>query len=242
MEFPGPVRAVDHVSFDVPYAQFVSLVGPSGCGKSTILRLVAGLADPSAGEVKVAGMAPRQARRCGTRTSFVFQDPTLLPWRTAAENAGLPLEIAGTPRPASGPEVRGALQMVGLSEFAARRPAELSGGMRMRVSLARALVTEPHLLLLDEPFAALDDMTRGGLNDDLLRLWGQQRWTCLFVTHNIAEAVYLSQRVLVLGPRPGRLVADVAVPFEQRGTELRGSAEFARLTAEVGQILRRACG
>lgn len=242
LTYPGPVEALAEVSFDVPAGQFVSIVGPSGCGKSTLLRLVAGLARPTAGKVEVAGLSAQAARRQATRLSFVFQDATLLPWRSVAGNVRLPLELLGVDRRQRAARVAQRLTMVGLEQFARRRPAQLSGGMRMRTSLARALVTDPELLLLDEPFAALDDITRQALNDDLLRLWQLRCWTAIFVTHNIAEAVFLSQRILILSPRPGRLVADVAVPLAHpRRPELRGTAEFAALAADVAARLRRAC-
>ena len=229
------------VDLEVPQGQFVSIVGPSGCGKSTLLRLMAGLVEPTAGTVGIAGQPPAVARRQGMRLSLVFQDATLLPWRSVRGNVRLPLELNA---PANGPaeaRIGAALQMVGLADFGERFPAELSGGMRMRVSLARALVTEPELLLLDEPFGALDDITRHKLNDQLLALWNERRWTTVFVTHNIAEAVYLSERIIVMSARPGRIVADVAVPLAMPRTGgLRSEADFARLVGEVAGCLREA--
>jgi NitT/TauT family transport system ATP-binding protein len=240
LTYQGTLRALADVEFDISAGEFVSIVGPSGCGKSTLLRLVAGLIRPSRGQLTVGGVDPPVARRRSGRLSFVFQDPTLLPWRSVEHNVRLPLELSRAPRPARAVAAAAALQMVGLSEFAPRFPSELSGGMRMRVSVARALATEPELLLLDEPFGALDDITRQTLNEELLELWIRRRWTGIFVTHNIAEAVFLSQRVLVMSARPGRIVADVPVPFElPRRGELRSRAEFARLTGEVADILRR---
>jgi NitT/TauT family transport system ATP-binding protein len=173
--------------------------------------------------------------------SFVFQDPTLLPWRDVYHNIALPLELAGEDREGRDARIGQAIELVGLADFARSYPAELSGGMRMRVSLARALVTDPALLLLDEPFAALDDITRQTLNEELLSLWETRHWTGIFVTHNIAEAIFLSQRVLVLSRRPGRVLADVAVPFAfPRASGLRADADFARLTGEVAALLREA--
>jgi len=240
MSFAGAVQALDDVSFSFRQGEFVSLAGPSGCGKSTLLRLIAGLASPTAGAVRVAGLPPKLARRQKTQMSFVFQDATLLPWRSTADNVRLPLELAGVATPEQDRRIRDGLAMVGLGEFAARRPRELSGGMRMRVSLARALVTRPELLLLDEPFGALDDITRQTLNEELLGLWQEHRWTAVFVTHNISEAAFLSTRILVMSPRPGRIMADLAVPFAvPRRSELRAEAEFARFVGEVGRLLRK---
>ena len=238
--FSGPVRALDSLTLSVSRGEFVAVVGPSGCGKSTFLRLVAGLIAPTSGTILVADEPPDEARRSAVRMSFVFQEATLLPWRSVADNVRLPLEIARTPRERGRELVRHGLNRVGLAEFADRYPRQLSGGMRMRASLARALVTEPQLLLMDEPFAALDDMTRQRLNEELLALWAEQGWTVIFVTHNIAEAVFLSQRVLVMSARPGRIVADVPVPFgRQRNSDLRTSVEFAQLAGEVSGQLRR---
>ena len=239
--YVGSVAALAGIDVAIPRGQFVSIVGPSGCGKSTLLRLIAGLLAPSAGEVSVASLPPAVARRQAARISFVFQDATLLPWRSVAENIGLPLELQGTANARRTEIVDRGLELVGLGDFRHRYPAELSGGMRMRAALARALATDPELLLLDEPFGALDDISRGVLNEELLRLWCARRWTGVFVTHNIAEAVFLSQRVLVMTPRPGRILADIAVPFAlPRAAELRAEPDFARLTGEVAAELRRA--
>jgi NitT/TauT family transport system ATP-binding protein len=240
VRFPGGIQAIERVDFSVRAGEFVSIVGPSGCGKSTLLRLVAGLARPSEGRLLLSGEPPALAREA-LGLSFVFQDATLLPWRTAEGNVALPLELAGASRNDRRQRAHAGLAMVGLADFARRRPGELSGGMRMRVSLARALVTRPRLLLLDEPFGALDDMTRQALNEELLALWEAHHWTALFVTHNISEAAFLSTRILVMGPRPARLVADVAVPFAgPRRPELRGQPEFARFVAGISQQLRGA--
>jgi NitT/TauT family transport system ATP-binding protein len=239
--YGGGIRALEEIGFEIASGQFLSIVGPSGCGKSTLLRLVAGLIAPTVGEVLVAGCRPEVARRKAARLSFVFQDPTLLPWRSVRDNVHLPLELESATRAAHEALVSSALELVGLADFADRFPNELSGGMRMRVSLARALVIEPELLLLDEPFGALDDITRQALNEELLDLWTRRRWTGIFVTHNISEAVFLSERILVMSPRPGRIVADFRVPFAHpRLRELRSTAEFARVTGEIGDCLRRA--
>jgi NitT/TauT family transport system ATP-binding protein len=241
--FAGPVIALEGVSFSLAQGEFVAIVGPSGCGKSTVLRLIAGLLSASRGRITVAGTSPQLARRERTRMSLVFQDATLLPWRNVESNIRLPLELQKKPRHEHAVLVGQGLAMIGLADFAKRYPNQLSGGMRMRVSLARALVTAPDMLLLDEPFAALDDITRQELNDELHQLWDRHRWTGVFVTHNIAEAVFLSQRILVMSARPGRVVAEIAVPFASpRSPELRTTPEFAQLTAQVSACLRRASG
>ncbi|MCE2447904.1 MAG: ABC transporter ATP-binding protein [Candidatus Latescibacteria bacterium] len=197
--FPSGVQALRDLDLEISRGQFVSIVGPSGCGKSTFLRLVAGLDQPTSGELRVEGHDP-------LGLAFVFQDATLLPWRSVAHNITLPLELR---REAADERVAQTLELVGLTDFAAAYPAQLSGGMRMRVSIARALVTRPQILLLDEPFGALDEITRQRLNEELLRLWQEDRWTGLFVTHNVSEAVFLSQRVLVMSARPGHLLAAI---------------------------------
>jgi NitT/TauT family transport system ATP-binding protein len=241
VRFPNGQFGLQAVGCHVRRREFVSILGPSGCGKSTLLRLVAGLIEPTEGTLTVAGADPVAARTAGTRVAFVFQDPTLLPWRTVADNIRLPLELQHSHHDVPA-RIRSSLQLIGLSEADARkRPRMLSGGMRMRVSLARALITEPDLLLLDEPFAALDDVLRQQLNEELVRIWQQTGWTGLFVTHNVSEAVFLSQRVLVMSSRPGRIAAEIPVPFPYpRTPALRGEPEFARLTVELTRFLREA--
>jgi NitT/TauT family transport system ATP-binding protein len=241
MTYERTIRALAGVELTVRTGELVSIVGPSGCGKSTLLRAIAGLLVPTAGTVSVAGSLPAGARPQRVPLSFVFQDPTLLAWRTVRSNVRLPLELMAAPRTLREGRINAVLDLVGLADFADRYPDELSGGMRMRASLARALVTEPELLLLDEPFGALDDITRHALGEELLRLRAARGWTGVFITHNIAEAVYLSDRVLVMSPRPGRIVAEVSVPLAaSRTAELRATAEFARLVGEVTAELRRA--
>lgn len=199
--YPNGTRALMPVSLRIQPGEFVSLLGPSGCGKSTLLKMVAGLLQPTAGRIQLSGQA----------LSFVFQEATLMPWADVHTNVRLPLDLAGVPRPQADGRVDEALQLVGLSGFARQRPRELSGGMQMRVSIARGLVTRPRLLLMDEPFGALDEITRNKLDADLLALWRQQGLTVVFVTHSITEAVFLSSRVIVMGARPGRVAEDYAL-------------------------------
>ena len=231
------------VSFDVAPGEFVTLLGPSGCGKSTLLRLIGGLLEPTTGTVALAGRRPVEARSSHQRIGIVFQDPVLLPWRSVRRNILLPSELTEPENPAP---VDDLLQLVGLDpNDASKRPSQLSGGMRMRVSLARALVNRPNLFLLDEPFAALDDVLRQQLNEELLRIREQQNCTTVFVTHNVSEAVFLSQRILILSAGPATIASEVRVPFEYpRRAELKGTAEFAELVAEASEQLRgaAACG
>lgn len=226
--------AIDSVSFDVAHGEFLGIVGPSGCGKSTALRIIAGLDRPTAGSVRWAGGA-------APSIGFVFQEPALLPWATAADNIYLPLRLRGVGRREAAEAIHQALASVGLSSSANALPRELSGGMRMRVSIARALVTRPTLLLMDEPFAALDEMSRGRLNDDLLALAEAQSLSVVFVTHSVYEAVYLCDRVLVMTPSPARI--DSALRIEEprpRGESFRSSARYGQACAEVSQALRTA--
>jgi len=200
----GGTEALRDVSFTVGAGEFVSLLGPSGCGKSTALRLVAGLLEPDKGLIEYPGGKPE--------IGFVFQEPTLMPWADALTNARLPLDLKGQSRGEADRRAAAALARVGLKGFEHAYARELSGGMKMRVSIARALASQPKLLLLDEPFAALDEITRNALGDDLLRLWREDGLTVLFVTHSVGESSYLSQRVLVMTPRPGRVAGDIALP------------------------------
>jgi NitT/TauT family transport system ATP-binding protein len=237
--FANGVVALDRLDLDVRPGEFVSLVGPSGCGKSTALRIIAGLSAPSRGNVE--WLDPESAEAKGPdRIGFVFQEPTLMPWATVAANVRLPLKLAGQATTAQ-PQVEAALARVGLSDFAASYPRELSGGMKMRASIARALVTEPKLLLMDEPFAALDEITRFRLNNDLLALWRSLGKTVVFVTHSVFESVYLSQRIVVMTPRPGRVFTTLAIdaPYP-RDERFRTSAEYAGYCRQASEALSSA--
>jgi NitT/TauT family transport system ATP-binding protein len=227
--------ALDGFDLAVRDGEVLSLVGPSGCGKSTVLRLLAGLDRPSAGRIAWADGRPE--------IGFVFQDATLMPWATAADNVFLPLRLRGVSRRDATPRIAEALERVGLQCFAGHRPAELSGGMRMRVSIARALVVRPRLLLMDEPFAALDEITRLRLNDDLAALTAALGTTLIFVTHSVGESVFLSDRVVVISPRPGRVAAEVTVPGRLARTRgFRASPAYAALCGQAGQALQSAMG
>jgi NitT/TauT family transport system ATP-binding protein len=233
--FASGVDALAGVDLSVASGEFVALLGASGCGKSTLLRLVAGLAEPSAGHVRWSG------ERGAGRIGFVFQEPTLMPWASVFDNVYLPLRLTGQPRDAAAPRVAESLAQVGLADFIDAYPRELSGGMRMRVSIARALVTQPDILLLDEPFAALDELTRFKLNEDLLAVWRTRRLTVLFVTHSVFESVFLAQRVVVMTARPGRIAADIPIGLpEKRESTLRTTAEFAEICRAVSERLERA--
>jgi NitT/TauT family transport system ATP-binding protein len=234
--YDSGVMALGPFDLDVNKGEFVSLLGPSGCGKSTALRLIAGLSAPTSGSVGISKPAGRA--RPGHSVGFVFQEPTLMPWTSVRENVRLPLKLAHAPAAEANARIDAALTQVGLTEFAEAYPRELSGGMKMRVSLARALVTDPDILLMDEPFAALDEITRFRLNNDLLALWRNLRKTVIFVTHSVFESVYLSQRVIVMTPRPGRLSAEFGIDtVEPRGEDFRTSAEYAGYCRKVSGAL-----
>jgi len=232
--FDRGVEALAGIDLAVSSGAFLSVLGPSGCGKSTLLRLIAGLTPPSRGEVRLGDDLWR-------RIGFVFQEPTLMPWATVWDNVYLPLRLAGHSRAAVAGRIAATLASLGLGEFEQAYPHQLSGGMRMRVSIARALVTEPRLLLLDEPFAALDEFTRFKLNEDLLRLWQQQRWTVIFVTHSVFEAVFLSNRIVLMTPRPGRILADLAIDLPYpRDSALRTAPDYADQCRRLSQRLNEA--
>jgi len=226
------------VDLTIPKGKFVSLIGPSGCGKSTVLKLIAGLTSPTHGAIKIDGMMPKNARET---VSYIFQDATLLPWRPVEQNVGLGLELEGVSKARRHERTAALLKLVGLDHVAKVYPRELSGGMKMRVSIARALATSPKLLLMDEPFAALDEMSRDRLNEELLRLQSEQKWTGVFVTHSVEEAVFLSSQIVILAPNPGRIheVVEIDLPFP-RTAPLRETPKFGALVAQVSHTLRGA--
>jgi NitT/TauT family transport system ATP-binding protein len=229
--YPNGIRALDPIDLAVSEGEFATLLGPSGCGKSTLLRLIAGLTRPDGGAVRL------QASGAG----FVFQSPTLMPWATVDSNVRLPLELAGVDRAEATDKVRHALDLVGLLDFTRSYPRELSGGMQMRASLARALVGQPRLLLMDEPFGALDEITRHRLDRDLSELCAREDLTVLFITHSIYESVFLSSRVLVMSARPGRIVGEVAIDEPQpRRETFRNTDRFAHYCAQLSAMLAQA--
>jgi NitT/TauT family transport system ATP-binding protein len=227
---------LNSISLAVAREEFISIIGPSGCGKSTILKLIAGLTPPTGGTIRVEGMAPQNAREI---ISFVFQDATLLPWRTVKENVALGLELEKVPREQREKVIGALLELVGLKHVGKSYPRELSGGMKMRVSIARALATNPRVMLLDEPFAALDEMSRDRLNEEILRLRAEQNWTAVFVTHSVSEAVFLADRIVVLAPNPGRIYAEFSVELPApRTSAIRSSVEFEAIVSRVAHTLR----
>jgi NitT/TauT family transport system ATP-binding protein len=239
--YASGTEALSSISLDVADRDFLTLLGPSGCGKSTLLRIVAGLAEPTSGSVRWWGAGRERIGEPGRHIAFVFQEPTLMPWARVATNVRLPLDLASRPRSQSEGAVREALALVGLTRFAHSFPRELSGGMQMRVSIARALVTAPDLLLMDEPFGALDEITRARLDSDLLELWQRRRLTVVFVTHSVYEAVFLSTRVVVLSARPGRIVGELAVDEAfPRDDTFRTSVRFAEHCRALSSLLAHA--
>lgn len=240
--YPNGTEALRDVSLEVPgRSQFISLLGPSGCGKSTLLRMIAGLDPYSSGEIEWPTSSYSAEGRPLAEIGYVFQEPTLMPWANVFDNVFLPLRLKGKSRASVREQVMAALEMVGLHKFARSYPRELSGGMKMRVSIARALVTRPRVLLMDEPFAALDEITRLKLNNDLLSLWERQGLTVIFVTHSVYESVYLSDRIVVMAARPGRVIADLAIDVPYPRTEAyRTSPTYNRHCSEVSGWLKEA--
>ena len=234
----APVVALSKVNMQIKSGEFVSLIGPSGCGKTTLMRVMADLVQPTGGEIRVNGLSPREAR-LARAYGYVFQAPALYAWRTVRRNLMLPLEIMGVSRAEREARARQYLAMVGLEEFADKFPWQLSGGMQQRVSIGRALSFEPRLLLMDEPFGALDEITRDHLNEQLLRLWEQTQKTVVFVTHSIPEAVFLSTRIVVMSPRPGRIIDIIDCNFPRdRTLEIRETPEFLKIAQRVRVGLR----
>lgn len=235
--FGNGTLALAPVDLAIAPGEFVTLIGPSGCGKSTLLKLIANLITPTAGRISWRDGAFGRSDT-DHKLAFVFQDPTLMPWARVAQNVRLPLDLAGVPKAASEPIVADALSRVGLTDFARAFPRELSGGMRMRVSLARALVTKPDMLLMDEPFGALDEFTRNKLDADLVSLWSERKLTTVFVTHSIYEAVFLSTRIVVMAARPGRIFREMCLDStEPRDAGFRSSAPFIEACRELTQWL-----
>jgi NitT/TauT family transport system ATP-binding protein len=229
----GPVVTLDGVSFSVAPQEFVSVLGPSGCGKTTVLKIIAGLVPATDGVIRVDGVRVTGAQR---KIGIVFQVPALMRWRTAIDNVMLPAEILRLDAAESRRRAGDLMRLVGLADFTAKYPNELSGGMQQRVAIARALVHDPSILLLDEPFSALDMMTRNQLNIELLRIWSERRKTSLLITHSIPEAVFLSDRVVVLGPRPANVLEIVPVPLPRpRSPEMRVSGEFIKIVDHIGR-------
>ncbi|WP_112664606.1 ABC transporter ATP-binding protein [Microvirga flavescens] len=236
--FANGLTALSAFDLDILPCEFISLLGPSGCGKSTILRLIAGLSEPTSGSLAWSDATPADHR---SEIGYVFQDPTLMPWASVADNVWFPLRLRGVSKREAASRIDDILSMVGLDGFARAYPRELSGGMRMRVSIARALSLRPKLLLMDEPFAALDEITRFKLNDDLLRLKRELDCTIVFVTHSVYESVYLSDRIAVMTPRPGHVAATMTVDApRERDARFRASATYAKLCGQVSDILARA--
>lgn len=234
-----PLRALEDVNFAIEPGQFVSIIGPSGCGKSTLLRIVSGILPVTSGDVCIDGGTPAAARE-QRHFGFVFQDAVLLPWRSVRQNVELLGEIVNLPREERNDRARELVELVGLAGFEELRPSELSGGMRQRVAIARALALRPRILLMDEPFAALDEFQRETLNMELLRIWGERSCTVLFVTHNIEEAIFLSDRVLVMTPPPGRIAANIPVELPRpRDLQLRADPQFLALRRTLRDLLIR---
>jgi NitT/TauT family transport system ATP-binding protein len=237
-ELPGgPLEALSQVSFSVEADEFVTIIGPSGCGKSTLLRILADIYKPTSGEVTIGGQSPREARR-RRELGVVFQDPTLFPWRDVLGNVLLPLKLAGRLNSETRSEARALLELVGLSGFEKARPNQLSGGMKQRAAIARSLVLGPKLLLLDEPFGALDEITRQRMNLELLRIWGETGTTAVLITHSLQEAVFLSDRILVMSARPGRIIEEIAVDLPRpRTPEMMREQRFFDMLTAVGKVL-----
>jgi len=239
--YPNGTQALLPVDLSIAEGEFITLLGPSGCGKSTLLKMVAGMLEPSNGRLLLWRKPVAQLAQTGRKMAFVFQSPTLMPWASVQTNVRLPLDLAGVPRAEGDARVAEALELVGLAKFAGALPRALSGGMQMRVSIARGLVTQPDLLLMDEPFGALDEITRHKLDADLLELWRKKKLTVIFVTHSIHEAVFLSSRVIMMAARPGRVVEQFSIdePYP-RSADFMVSPQFSRYAKQLQDSLMRA--
>jgi NitT/TauT family transport system ATP-binding protein len=234
----GPVHALKDITLDIAEGEFVSLIGPSGCGKTTLLRVIADLEKPSGGTVSINGMTPEQAR-LARAYGYVFQQAALLPWRTIEENVALPLEVMGLDKATRTGRIKSNLELVNLAGFEKKFPWQLSGGMQQRASIARALAVEPAMLLMDEPFGALDEIVRDHLNEQLLKLWAKTRKTVVFVTHSIPEAVFLSTRIVVMSPRPGRIHEIIDCDLgPDRPLDIRETPEFLKIAHQVREGLK----
>ncbi len=231
------VQALQDVELEAPLGSFTALIGPSGCGKSTLLRLLSGLDDPDSGDLRIGGHTPDQVRLEG-RIGIVFQDPALLPWRTVVSNVSLPLQVKGDSVAEAQGLIHSLIELVGLKGFEKAHPGQLSGGMRQRVAIARALVTQPSVLLLDEPFGALDEILRRTMNEELQRIWMEERPTAVLVTHSVEEAVFLADQVAVMAKEPGRILETIEIPFERpRHVSLLRSPEFRAVADELSEKL-----
>ena len=239
--YPNGTHALQPVDLKIQQGEFVTLLGPSGCGKSTLLKMMAGLLPLDNGSIQVWGQAPDARQPPERSMAFVFQSPTLMPWATVSQNVSLPLELAGVPKSELAPRVEGALKLVGLNHFQGYLPNALSGGMQMRVSIARAFVTNPSILLMDEPFGALDEITRHKLDAELLEIWRARKISVVFVTHSIHEAVFLSSRVVMMAARPGRIIDEFEItePYP-RTTDFMVTPQFARYAKQLQDSLHRA--
>ena len=235
----GPVHALKDITLDIAEGEFVSLIGPSGCGKTTLLRVIADLEKPTGGTVSVNGMTPEQAR-LARAYGYVFQQAALLPWRTIEDNISLPLEVMGLDKATRSGRIKSNLELVNLAGFEKKFPWQLSGGMQQRASIARALAVEPAMLLMDEPFGALDEIVRDHLNEQLLKLWAKTRKTVVFVTHSIPEAVFLSTKIVVMSPRPGRIheIIDCSELGADRPLDIRETPEFLKIAHQVREGLK----
>ncbi len=235
----GPVHALKDITLDIAEGEFVSLIGPSGCGKTTLLRVIADLEKPTGGTVSINGMTPEQAR-LARAYGYVFQQAALLPWRTIEDNISLPLEVMGLETETRASRIKSNLELVNLAGFEKKFPWQLSGGMQQRASIARALAVEPQMLLMDEPFGALDEIVRDHLNEQLLKLWAKTKKTVVFVTHSIPEAVFLSTKIVVMSPRPGRIheIIDCSELGDDRPLDIRETPEFLKIAHQVREGLK----